>query len=1007
MPSVRPEPSRRTYWRSLDELADTPRYRAWVEAEFPEAADPTGMNRRRWMQLMGASLTLAGMAGCRWEKSEIVPMAEQPADRTPGVPQQFASAMEWQGAALGLMVTSYDGRPIKIEGNPHHPQSLGATSALAQAAILELYDPDRSRHLIRRAGGQEIQPTWAEFATFLRRRLDGLGPAGAGLCVLAGRSSSPTRARLQAALAQRFPGARWYEYEPVSRDSERQATQLAFGRPLRPHLHADRADILVCLDADLFLEHPNAVRYARDFAASRDPARKPMIRLYAVESTFSLTGALADHRLPLRSRQIPEWVAQLEKVLGGAGTSPADGSPASRFLAAVATDLGNHRGRSIVLAGPRQSAEVQAAVFRINHALGNLGKTITFTAEPDPERTVSHGEAIRNLVQDIQAGQVDTLLILGGNPAYDAPGDVPFAETLVRVPTSIHLGLYRNETSLCCAWHLPQAHFLESWGDARAYDGTYTLIQPLIEPLWGGKSEIELLGVLLGEQAGALPLVQATFRSIAGESDFASRWPRAVQQGMADGTAWPEEAVELTATAAGIAVSGEALEAPFRADDLELVIHPDARVFDGRFANNAWLQELPDPITQAVWDNAAVMGLATAGALRVQDGDLVRLVRGEASVVLPVLILPGVAAGTIAAAMGYGRTAAGQVGGLTGAGVAPVGVDVRPLRILGSQDGTGGVSVRVEAGEHPVATTQNHHAIDLVGIRERTGRVGELLREADLAHYQQHPDFAQHLVHHKPLESLWNEPDHQGHRWAMAIDLNRCLGCGACVVACQAENNVPIVGRDQVLVGREMHWLRVDRYFRSDVDVPEAAFAPIPCMQCELAPCESVCPVAATVHSREGLNDMVYNRCVGTRYCGNNCPYKVRRFNYLSFHRDLDQPAGAVRKMAYNPEVTIRSRGVMEKCTYCVQRIQNAKIQAKREGQPVADGAIRTACQQACPAQAIVFGDLNDPQSAVRKLQDEPRCYRMLEELNTKPRTGYLARVRNPSPLLAAKEQTS
>jgi molybdopterin-containing oxidoreductase family iron-sulfur binding subunit len=1018
MPPLAPTSRETTYWRSLDELAGTPEFRAFLEAEFPTECDAAGVSRRRWLQLMGASLALAGLAGCRWKQEEILPFAKRPANRVPGVPQRFATAMDLGGSALGLLVTSYDGRPIKIEGNPAHPQSCGATDVFAQAAILELYDPDRAASLVE-LSGQEYPRSWSEFAAFVRRHFGELSKdGGARLRVVSQASSSPSLAAMRARLLAEFPKARWVEYEPISDDHQRAGAILAFGRPLRTQLALDGAGIFVSSDSDLRACHPAAVRSARDFAARRDPAGDWMNRLYVVESCLSVTGSMADHRLALRPKQVAALAEALEKEIRarlgqGAGTAPAAAagpSKAARFLSALAADLVAiyHRGgHSVVVAGPRQPGEVHASVHRLNRLLKNTGQTVWYTEESDPDRP-PHAEAIRALADEMHAGVVETLVVLGGNPVYDAPANAAFPKALAQVPTRIYLGLYHNETARACTWRLPQAHFLEAWGDARSWDGTYSVVQPLIDPLYGGRSAIEVVAMLLGQESPkGYDVVRATFQSIVKASDWEARWAKTLRDGVLEGSRFAVVAVEAADRPGSSEPRGDFDESEWSNGQMDLIFCRDASVYDGRFANNGWLQETPDPLTKLTWDNAALVSPATAAALGVENGTIVRLKLGGRSIEMPACIMPGQAPGCVAVSLGYGRTAAGHVGGDPEAGVPPVGTDVYPLRTSHAMDFQAGLAVEGTDRKVRLAMTQDHHAIDAIGLAGRAERLGALVREATLAHYREHPDFARHAVHHPPLESLWDEPTYEGYRWGMVIDLAKCIGCGACVVACQAENNVPVVGKERVLQGREMHWVRVDRYFRGDPDDPSIVHQVVACHHCENAPCEQVCPVAATVHSREGLNDMVYNRCVGTRYCANNCPYKVRRFNFFNYHKDLDVPENEVLKMLYNPEVTVRSRGVMEKCTYCVQRIQAAKIEAKNNRRQVRDGEIRTACQQVCPAGAILFGDLNDPRSAVARAAASERAYAMLAELNVKPRTSYLARIRNPNPNLLEKMPAS
>ena len=1013
MPSLNRQNAHDVWWRSLDELADAPRFREFLEAEFPAEADPDGVSRRRWLQLMGASLALAAAGGCRWKKQEILPFAERPEGRTPGKIERFATAMPLGDTVVGLEVACVDGRPIKIDGNPGHPQSLGAADVFAQASLLELYDPDRSRGPTLQNGEQSQEQTWTQFAEMCHARFRPMREAAdAGFCVLAEASSSPTLAAARSQLLEAFPQSKWFEYEPTSDDNQRAGAALAYGRPLRTHLRLDRARVIVCLDADPLGSHPAALRYARDFVAGRQPESGVMSRLYVVESGVSLTGATADHRLPLRSNEIPALVERLERELAAHATPTAE--PVLPFLRAIIGDLQvpANRGRSVVCAGPSQPPEVHAAVHRINAMLGNVGEegTVAYTRTFDPERP-SHVGAIRTLVDAIHAGQVHTLLILGGNPVYNAPADLAFAEALKRVETTIHLSGYRDETSRRCTWHLPRAHFLEAWGDGRSYDGTYSVVQPMIAPLCNGRSPIEVLAMILSSSDQAkMPTPEELVRKTFGEQiagDSGATWQRVLRDGLLAESRWAFETAsapaqpEPPAQPVSLAAKGIATVDDGR---LEVIFRCSRAVYDGRFANNSWLQELPDPITRLTWGGAALIGPATAEKLGIKNEELVVLKLGDRQVRIPVYVLPGQAPGTVELPLGYGRWAAGRVGG-DAREVEPVGVDVYPLRTTATMDAAAGATIAPTGDTYRLASTQDHHAIDAVGRAATSRRAETLIRQATLEYFGKHPDFAQHGGEHPPLKSLWEEPEYQGHRWGMSIDLSKCIGCGACVVACQAENNIPVVGRQQVLRGREMHWLRVDRYFRGEFDNPELAYQPLPCQQCELAPCEQVCPVAATVHSREGLNDMVYNRCVGIRYCANNCPYKVRHFNFFNYHKEFENPENEIAKMKYNPQVTVRSRGVMEKCTYCVQRIQAAKIVASNTGEAIRDGQIQTACQQTCPTGAIVFGDLADQNSEVGRLRRSARAYAILAELNVKPRTTYLARIGNPNPELEPNDR--
>jgi molybdopterin-containing oxidoreductase family iron-sulfur binding subunit len=752
---------------------------------------------------------------------------------------------------------------------------------------------------------------------------------------------------------------------------------------MRAHLALEKAEVIVCLDADPLADHPAAVLHARDFAAGRRKADSgSMNRLYAVESAFSVTGTMADHRFPMQSRQVETIAGQMALAIlpdGAALARYAESSLRPRFIETITQDLLAHRGRCVVIAGPRQPAEVHALVHLMNAALGNVGATVTYTEDPRPERP-AHVRAMESLAEQMRAGGVDTLLILGGNPVYDAPADLDFAGALAKVPNSIHLSLADDETSRACQWHLPRAHYLESWGDARAFDGTMSIVQPLIEPLYDGKSPIEVLSIVLDDPPmKGYDIVRAALAPMAGDGDFERFWRRSLNDGIIANSAYPV----VTPTARGAA------ELPIRERSpmagLEVVFARDPKVYDGRFANNGWLQEMPEPLTKMTWDNAAIMGPATAKALAVKADDLVKLRCGGREIETAVYVLPGTAAESITIHLGYGRTAAGKVGD-------HAGFDAYRLRTSATMGFAGDATIQKTGRTYPLSCTQDHHAIDLIGLRGTEKRLGELIREAEFAEYKNGPEAVKEKFHEPELHQMYaSHPYTEGYQWAMSIDLNSCTGCGACVVACVAENNVPVVGKEQVGRSREMHWLRIDRYFKGDPEAPQVAQQPVACVQCENAPCEQVCPVGATVHSAEGLNQMTYNRCIGTRYCANNCPYKVRRFNWFNFHKNLTE----TEKMAHNPEVTVRSRGVMEKCTYCVQRIESVKIVAKNAGRTMRDGEVVPACAQTCPSQAIVFGDLSDPKSRIRELHEHVRSYGLLEEINTRPRTRYLAKIRN------------
>jgi molybdopterin-containing oxidoreductase family iron-sulfur binding subunit len=814
--------------------------------------------------------------------------------------------------------------------------------------------------------------------------------------VLSEPFSSPTLARLAAAMRERFPGMRWASWAPVTDENLYAGVERAVGRALQPVRHLDRASVILALDADPLLTETDAVRQARGFAAARrvGSAPGPMSRLWVVEGALSLTGANADHRLRLPSRAVAGFLLRLAQELGrrgldvrppaaGGGEIEIDGA----WLSALADDLLAQRARGAILAGRRQPPEVHATALALDAALGNLGHTVTLHEAPHALR--SSASELAALVTAMRGGAVRTLVLVGGNPVYDAPADLDFAGALSGVAEVIHLGSRLDETGRRASWHLPSAHFLEGWGDAAALDGTPSVVQPLIAPLYGGRTAVELLALLAhGEERSGHETVRETWRGLLGEEGFEKRWARVLHDGLLRDAA--PAPVEVVVAAEPRALDG--LAGARAAEGLEVVFQASPALLDGRFANNGWLQELPDPVTKLTWDNAVLVSPATAHELGLETGDVAELTYRERQIEMPVFVVPGQADGTVVLPLGWGRRGAGRVGDGRG-------FDVYVLRTTSALDFDGGLRLARVGETYPLATTQDHHTLDELGQEERDARAGVLLREGTLETFHRHPEFAKELVEHPPLRSLWQEPSYdRGHQWGMSIDLNACTGCNACVVACQSENNIPVVGKEQVSLGREMHWIRVDRYFRGGTADPQAAFQPVPCMHCENAPCEQVCPVAATVHDEEGLNAMAYNRCIGTRYCLNNCPYKVRRFNYFNFTKRTPE----VTRLGHNPDVTIRSRGVMEKCTFCTQRINETKIRAKLDGRAVRDGEIQPACQQACPTGAIVFGDLRDAESAVVARKRDPRDYAMLAELNNKPRTTYLAKLRNPHPSLAA-----
>jgi molybdopterin-containing oxidoreductase family iron-sulfur binding subunit len=973
-------------WRGLEELAGTAEYRDFLATEFPHdpRADQQGVSRRNMLKLMGASAALAGLTACtKLPTEKIVPYAQQqPEDFVPGKPLFYATAMPLAGYATGLLVESHMGRPTKVEGNPSHPASLGAANVFAQASVLSLYDPDRAQVVVYKGRIGD----WSKFLTSMdERRTELLARKGAGLRILTGMVTSPSLGdQIKSVLAQ-FPQAKWHQYEPCSRDTVREGSKLAFGECVSTVYHLDQADVIVSLDADFLSAGPGAVRYAHDFADKRRVSgpESTMNRLYVVESTPTSTGAMADHRLPMRPTNIYLIARALAEGLGivSGNTGPAH-FPAN-WISALLRDLQNHRGTSLVIAGEQQPPEVHALAHAMNDALGNVGKTVHYT-DPVEANPVNALESLKELGADIQAGQVDTLLMLGVNLVYNAPADLRFRENLLKVKTRIHLSLYDDETAEQCHWHIPEAHFLEAWGDARAYDGTVSIIQPLIAPLYDGKSAHEILAVL-GGQAGTSghDVVRAYWQKQKPGADFEQFWQTSLNNGVIADSPLAPKPVKLSPSFDRTKLTDmEILGA------IEIVLRPDPSVGDGSFANNGWLQEVPKPLTKLTWDNAALVSPAGARKLGVTSGDVVKLSAHGQGVEAPIWITPGHANDSLTLHLGYGRRRAGHVG--TGVGFNAYLLSTTENPWIGS------ATVEKTGKTYQLVTTQHHHIMGKEGEEREEESVAalqrKLVRGATLEEFRKDPSLGEENEENGP--SMYPPYPYKGNSWGMSIDLNSCIGCNACVVACQSENNIPVVGKDQVSRGREMQWIRIDTYFEGGLENPGIYNQAVPCMHCENAPCEYVCPVGATVHSPEGLNEMIYNRCVGTRYCSNNCPYKVRRFNFQLFS-DWTTPS---LEPLRNPDVTVRSRGVMEKCTYCIQRINRVKIAAEKEDRELRDGEILTACQQTCPAQAIVFGNINDKDSRVAKMKAQPRNYGLLEELNTRPRTTYLTKLRNPNP---------
>ena len=1012
------------YWRSLDELAGTNEFKRLSQREFPAGASdqPEDLSRRNFLKLTAATMALAGLNACTKQPTrEIFPYVNQPPELVPGEPLFYATSMVLDGFATGALVKSREGHPIKVEGNPQHPASLGGSSVWLQSSILDLYDPDRSQAVVHNG---EIS-SWASFLSDLNDLLqEQKASQGAGLRFLTETVTSPTCAAQLRQLLQLFPQAKWHQYEPVARDNIRAGARLAFSEVVETQYRFDRAQLILSLDSDFLYTHPERLRYSRQFADGRrlSSGNNRMNRLYVVESSPTITGMMAEHRLALPSGRVWALTRALAAHLGlGTKAAPLPEIPTG-WLNALADDLGNHRGSSVVLAGEWQPPGVHALAHLLNERLGNVGKTVFYT-EPAEAAPMDQFSSVRELVQEMLAGGVNALFIIGGNPVYSAPADLAFAAGIEKVKRSIHLGLELDETATNCTWHIPATHYLESWGDARSFDGTISLIQPLISPLYNGKTSYELLGALTRQQPvrSDYEILREFWQSQNKWPEFEAGWREALHNGFIAETSLPSKQTRIADEAkllqaepilkpssspptlshgsarmemplsqsaspppVGLdftsAKSKSEVEAQPAETDLEVCFRPDPSVWDGRFANNGWLQECPRPATKLTWDNAALISASLARRCGLAQNDMVELRVGSRGLRVPVWITPGQADKSITLHLGYGRSRVGRVGR---------GIGFNSYRLRTSQNPwiAGEAQLFKTSQRHVLVSTQNHYNV------ESPDR--QVLRECDLDRFLQNPRVVkQTLERPKPEETLYDtqEYPYEGYKWGMSIDLTTCVGCNACLVACQAENNIPFVGRDEIRRHREMFWIRVDTYYEGAVEHPRFRHMPVPCMHCEHAPCELVCPVEATVHDQEGLNLQVYNRCVGTRFCSNNCPYKVRRFNfyqYTTYHEPSYKPM-------YNPEVTVRWRGVMEKCTYCIQRISAARITAEKENRRIVEGELKTACQQACPANAIVFGDLNSSNAEVVRLKAHPLDYSMLGQLNTRPRTTYLAKVENP-----------
>lgn len=969
------------YWRSLLELAQSSEARDLAGQEFPnlDRLWQAPISRRQTLQLLGASMALAGMTSCiRQPEEDIVPYVRMPEHMVPGKPRYYATAALQGGYAQGVLAESHEGRPTKLEGNPDHPATLGACDAITQASVLSLYDPDRSAAVRHR---NAIGSYGALLAELQEKHDEWDADGGRGLCFLTESITSPSEQAEIEAIRQRWPNARWFVHDPVDRSAVYTGSQWLFGRALEPLYRFSRANLVLALDADFMQGQPGALRHAHDFMARRRPrdAGTDLARLYAIESTPGPTGAVADHRRSLPYPQVEDAVRQLAVALGLEVTPPAQNPLPNAWVSALLQDLQRNRGSAVLVPGDQQSSTVHALAHAINRELDAFGSLVDWI-EPV---TINHDyPRLDELTAAIGEGDVSSLVVLGANPVYTAPADLDFASAYQEVPWRLHWGSHQDATALLAHWHVPTTHPLEGWADARAFDGTVSLVQPLIRPLHGGKTSLQMLSALrTGFATDAREALREYWQAAYEGEDFERFWRRSLHDGLVANSATATVEPELQQDwAQQLPEPDEPL------DGLIIQLRPDPALWDGRHANNGWLQEMPRPMTTLTWENAVLISPRLAQKSGLEEGDVVTLSNDLGQVEVPVYVLPGQPDRALTLHLGYGQADLGRVANGVGANAYLLRSSQSPWALP--------VSIKAAGGHRKLAVIQNHHHIE--------GR--DLVRAATLEDYRNDPGFAQH----ESLEiSLYPEPwpgkAEPEHAWGMSIDLSACIGCNSCVTACQAENNIPVVGAEEVARGHDLHWIRVDRYFAESLSDPRTVFQPVPCMHCENAPCEPVCPVGATLHTADGLNQMIYQRCVGTRYCSQNCPYKVRRFNWIDY--TSANAAYPAEPAVQNPDVTVRSRGVMEKCTYCVQRINAARLNAESQQRSLVDGELQTACQQACPTQAIVFGDLADTNSEVRRHKEHPLNYAMLAHLNTRPRTTYLAAVRNPNPELNVGEE--
>ena len=991
------------YWKSLKDISSEDDYNRFLKQS--EHNVDNGLSRRNFLSLIAASVALAGLEGCKKPVQKIIPYVEAEIGTIPGIPKYYASTLPFKNNALGVVIENHDERPVKVEGNEKHPTSLGKSNSFAQASTLEMYDPDRARGV--KFKGKKVD--WNEYLNFAKSINDGNGK---GLAVLMQESSSPTIKSIQEDFKKNLPNADWVVYESVNNENLYDGIELAFSKRLQPLYRLEKAQIIVSLGSDFLGVDDNNIYHTRKFAQNRNivDENSTMNRLYVAESSISSTGSSADHRLNVPQHEMENLLAELAyelKQLGLRIEAKKVKSSNNLWVKAAAKDLFDGRGESIIIGGSSLSKEFHQLIALINY---NLKAPVDYY--PLNMSQVSSVKNFDSLCKDMKDGKINNLIILGANPVYDSPVDFDFEESLKKVKNSVHLTNIIDETSKLCSWNIAMNHYFECWGDAMTYDGHVSIVQPQIMPLFDSKSIIQVLSPIVhSKEQSAYDTVKNVWKSkIVKSGNFEREWEKVLHDGLYKKPIFKKVNVKPASKISTAVLNNYSLDN----DKFEIVFCPSSSVYDGRYANNGWLQEIPKPITSLTWDNAALISIKVAKKLNIKNGQMLEISVGDNSINIPAFITPGQNQKSITLELGYGRKFNGRIGN-------EVGFNVYPLRSSDSPSFILNGSIKVLNETYPLASTQDHHGLeddkyaapgfDDLANKEVQSRIPELVKQSTLDYYKDNPDWVQKKVEqHKPDKkrswadhSMYN-PDwdySKGPQWGMSIDLTSCTSCNACSIACQSENNIPVVGKQQVMNGREMHWIRIDNYFAGDPDNPEVSTQSVACVHCELAPCESVCPVAATTHSSDGVNQMTYNRCLGTRYCANNCPYKVRKFNFYNYTKDLPE----VVQMAMNPDVSIRFRGVMEKCTYCYQRISSARITAENEGREIKDGDFQVACQQSCPADAIKFGDINDPNSEVSKAKRRNRDYALLAHLGTAPRTTYLAKIRNQNPMLVSKSQ--